>query len=420
MPRFLYSLLITLALPFIFLRLIFKARRQRAYLADWRERFACCRKPPTAPVLWLHAVSLGETRAAFPLIDALLARHPGHTLLLTHMTPTGRAAAAEKYGANVRVRQTWLPYDTPWLMRRFFRTFEPETGILMETEIWPNLVAEAARARVPLLLANARLSARSAKGYAKVAALLRPALSTLRIAAQSRADARRFRALGAPPGQVFVCGNLKFDLTIPPELLERGGRWRAALNGRPVWLAASTREGEERLLLAVHQRLLARFPDLLFVLVPRHPERFGDIARQIAAAGLSCHRKSRQAADRAQVWLGDSLGELPAYYAMAQVAFIGGSLLPLGGQNLIEAAACGTPTLIGPSVFNFSEAVRQAKKFGAARQIADADALFTTLSALLADPTALQTMQQACAPFVASQRGALEKILVLADGDVRA
>jgi 3-deoxy-D-manno-octulosonic-acid transferase len=412
MPRFLYSLLLAFSMPIILLRLLWKARGQGGYLAHLGERFGFFAGRRQGPCIWLHAVSLGETRAAFPLVDALLEGNPGHAVLLTHMTPTGRAAGLACYGGNPRVCQAWLPYDTPCAMRRFFAFFKPEYGILMETEIWPNLAAAARRAKVPLLLANARLSKRSARGYAKVGALVRPAFRQIAVAAQSLADARRFRVLGAR--QVAVCGNLKFDVAPAQGLLEQGQAWKAALGGRPVWLAASTREGEEGLILAIHRRLLGQVPRLLLVLVPRHPERFAGIAGQIEAAGFSFARRSKGPAGNSQVWLGDSLGELPAYYAMADVAFIGGSLMPFGGQNLIEAAACGTPVLMGPSAFNFSEALRKAKAFGAAKQVGNADALFLALSSLLADPGSLRAMQAACAPFVEGQRGALGRILAFA------
>ena len=411
MLRRLYSLILYLATPLVLLRLFWRARKQPAYRAHLNERFAFypAQPPPPSSLIWLHAVSVGETRAAEPLIRALLERWPHHHLLITGMTPTGRETARQLY--RERVLHAYLPYDLPDAVARFFDHFQPHFGILMETEIWPNLLAGARRHEIPLLLVNARLSERSARGYRRFAALVRPAFASLAaVAAQSEADAARLAALGAAP--VVVCGNLKFDVVPAPERLALGQSWRTALAGRPVWLAASTREGEEALLLDAWQRHAGS--DALLVLVPRHPQRFAEVAELLAARGLAWRRRSEGLPDAGTaVWLGDSMGEMAAYYAFADLAFIGGSLLPLGGQNLIEAAACGCPVLVGPHTFNFQRATEDALAAGAAQRVADADALMLTVDRLFSAKTSLAAMRAAAGEFAAAHRGATQRTLAL-------
>jgi 3-deoxy-D-manno-octulosonic-acid transferase len=427
--RLLYSLLFYLAMPFILLRLFWRGRAQPEYRRHWRERLALYRlfarplrpryrrRPPdAAPLIWLHAVSLGETRAAESLIESLLAAYPGYRLLLTSTTPTGRAAGqvlCETLGTKQsRILQAWLPYDLPGATRRFLAHFRPALGILMETEIWPNLLAAAAAHRLPVVLANARLSRASARAYARIHALIRPALGHLAaVTAQSEADANRLALLGAP--NIHICGNLKFDMLPDPGKLRLGETWRAALADRLVWLAASTREGEEELLCAI-QRTLAGHPAFaakppLLVLVPRHPQRFDAVAGIVARHGLSLCRRSQRPPAEELVWLGDSMGEMPAYYRLAQISFIGGSLLPLGGQNLIEAASCASPILIGPHTFNFTQASRDAIRLGAARRVADAGELAEALIRLLPDEAARKEMRTAALAFAARYQGATAK-----------
>ncbi|GHT94080.1 3-deoxy-D-manno-octulosonic acid transferase [Betaproteobacteria bacterium] len=421
MPRFLYTALFYLAMPFMLLRLLWRSRLQPEYRRHWGERFGFYPQPipHDAPLIWLHAVSVGETRAAAPLIAGLLAAYPGHRLLLTAMTPTGRAVGRELYGDESRILQAWLPYDTPAAMRRFFSHFQPCLGVLMETEIWINLLAVAGARRLPVLLVNARLSHRSARGYARIAALVRPALARLAaVAAQSAADAKRLTCLGAT--QVEICGNLKFDARPAPELLAQGEAWRAALqNGaladappRSIWLAASTREGEEALLLDIQIKLQALPLPPLLVLVPRHPQRFDAVEKLVRERGLRLTRRSQgQPAPEDAVWLGDSMGEMAAYYRLADVAFIGGSLLPFGGQNLIEAAACGCPALIGSHTFNFAQASANAIHSGAARRVANTTELATALQTLFADANARAAMRAAGQDFATRHQGATERIL---------
>ncbi|WP_374277445.1 lipid IV(A) 3-deoxy-D-manno-octulosonic acid transferase [Azonexus sp.] len=408
MARLTYSFVLYLLTPLIWLRLLWRARRQPEYLQRLGERYGFYGRRLPGPLLWVHAVSVGETRAAQPLVEALQRRWPAHRILLTGMTPTGRQAAREVYGD--RVVQAYLPYDYPGAVDRFLRHFSPEFGVLMETEVWPNLLAAARRRAVPVMLANARLSARSARGYGRIGALARPAFASLAgVAAQTADDAARLAELGVAP--VEVCGNLKFDVQPPADKLALGRQWRAALGERPVWLAASTREGEEELVLQAWRSVA---PEALLVLVPRHPQRFAEVAALLGARGIEFARRSEGLPGPAsRVWLGDSMGEMAAYYALADLAFVGGSLLPLGGQNLIEAAACGCPVLVGPHTFNFKQATEDALAAGAALRVADADALGVAVDRLLADETALAGMREAAQSFARAHQGVTGRMLAL-------
>ncbi|MGB7500977.1 MAG: lipid IV(A) 3-deoxy-D-manno-octulosonic acid transferase, partial [Azonexus sp.] len=358
--------------------------------------------------------------AAQPLVEALQRTWPDHRILLTAMTPTGRAAGREVYGD--RLIQAYLPYDYPDAVDRFFRHFSPSFGVLMETELWPNLLAAAKRKGVPVVLANARLSERSARGYGKIAALAGPAFSALAaVAAQTSVDARRLAELGAI--NVSVCGNLKFDVTPAPDKIALGQAWRRALGARPVWLAASTREGEEALVLAAWQSVAAsrERPVPLLVLVPRHPQRFPEVAALLAQSGVDFVRRSEGLADsETLVWLGDSMGEMAAYYTLADVAFIGGSLLPLGGQNLIEAAACGCPAIVGPHTFNFLQATEDAIAAGAARRVEDETGLAAAISQVFGNASELAEMRAAALRFAAAHRGATERTVAVISAAIAA
>ena len=414
MSRVLYSLATALMLPLAALHLWLRSRRQPEYLQHVGERFA--RYPAvtdTRPLIWIHAVSVGETRAAETLVAALKLRYPEHRFLLTHMTPTGRATSSKILDDCER---RYLPYDTPWAVRRFLQHFRPQLGLIMETELWPNLIRACKQADIPLLLVNARLSERSARGYARFGALTRTALRNLtHISAQTADDAQRLRLLGAEDAS--ISGNLKFDLQAPPAHSELAQYWRSSMGGCPVVLCASTREGEEELLLAAWQK--AR-PNALLVLVPRHPQRFDEVAALTEKHGLSCLRRSsnKPTAD-AQVWLGDSMGEMAAYYAFADVALIGGSLLDYGSQNLIEACAVGTPVLIGPSTFNFAEAAANALSCGAAIAVIDADDFVTKATGLLKDDTRRAAMSAAGLAFSQAHRGATERTMELIEEALR-
>lgn len=407
MLRWLYSLILCLTLPLVVVRLFWRSFRQPGYRQNWWERWGYyAPRKSRRPLIWVHAVSVGETRAAEPLVRALLRRYPGYRILLTSMTPTGREAARQVYGR--RVLLAYLPYDYPDAVERFIDHFRPRLGILMETEVWPNLLSACRRRGLTVFLANARLSERSARGYARFSALLRPAFASLAgAAAQTQADAERLAALGVR--RVSVCGNLKFDVTAPPEKQLLGQQWRAALGERPVWLAASTREGEEELVLDAWQ---AAGGEALLVLVPRHPQRFDAVEQMVLRRGLRLRRRSAALpTDKVSVWLGDSMGEMVAYYTLADLAFIGGSLLPLGGQNLIEAAACGCPVLVGPHTFNFAQATDDALASGAARRVADVTALAQQFRMLQGDSEQRQAMRLAALEFAAAHRGATERML---------
>ncbi|MBI4754397.1 MAG: lipid IV(A) 3-deoxy-D-manno-octulosonic acid transferase [Betaproteobacteria bacterium] len=407
--RAIYTAALALAAPLIVVRLLWRARRQPDYLRHLGERFGfhSCRR--AGPLIWIHAVSVGETRAAQPLVKLLRRRFPGHQILLTHMTPTGRDTARKLFGDATL--SAYLPYDYPCAMNRFLRHFAPDMGILMETEVWPNLVAACRRRSVPLLLVNARLSERSARRYGWLPSLARQSFGALTVAAQTAADATRLEALGAR--DVVVTGNVKFDILPPPEQLEAGRALRRQVGPRPVLLAASTREGEETLLLDAFRGNAP--PGALLVIVPRHPQRFEAVARMVEAAGLELQRRSAREAIRPEtrVLLGDSMGEMFAWYAACDVAYVGGSLLPLGGQNLIEACAVGVPVLVGPHTFNFAEATRQALECGAARRVGDAAELMRSARALLSDDARRSTMAAAGREFAARHRGAAARTVEL-------
>lgn len=408
MMRALYTLIWLLGLPFALLRTRLRDRREPGYLEDIGGRLGLGARAPSCPTLWLHAVSVGETRAAAPLLAALRARHPEHRILITQMTATGRATARQLYGDFAEF--AWLPWDLPWAQRAFLRRWRPVLGIVMETELWPNLLRECRRAGIPVVLANARLSERSAARYARLGRFTREVLRDFSaILSQTTDDAARFSALGAQT--TSVAGNLKFDVEPPMALLERGAAWRASLGSRRVLLLASTREGEETALL---DALLPRIPDdVLIALVPRHPQRFDEVARLVTARDLPfCRRSTGEAPPPGtRVWLGDAMGEMFAWYALADLALIGGSWQPLGGQNLIEACAVGCPVVIGPHTFNFSTATRDAIDAGAAVRATDEANAADIARALLDDPEARQHMATAAHEFARSHRGATIRTL---------
>jgi 3-deoxy-D-manno-octulosonic-acid transferase len=407
--RVIYTLLLYAAVPFILLRLLWRARLQRDYLRHVPERFGLFRDVRTTqPLLWVHAVSVGETRAAEPLIRALRSRYPQHEILLTHMTPTGRETGVALFGDDVK--HCYLPYDLPDAAARFLAHFRPVAGALLETEIWPNLIHSAAARGIPLYLVNARLSARSLRGYQRVRGLIGDALRALYgIAAQTQADAMRLQALGA--GAVTVTGNLKFDIEVPARQTEAGAALRRAIGMRPVVLAASTRDGEESLLLDAVQRMELR--NALLVIVPRHPQRFDAVAALIAARGLRLQRRSTGepvAADTA-VLLGDSMGEMFLYYALCDVVLMGGSFLAYGAHSLIEPCAAGRPVLIGPSTYNFADAADAAVAAGAAVRATDMQQALTLALELAGDSERCRRMGAAGGEFAAAHRGAAHRVL---------
>ena len=412
LTRLPYTLLWIVALPLVLLRLLWRARRQPAYLRHVGERFGRYRVRAPLAVIWVHAVSVGETRAAEPLVRALLARWPEHSVLLTHMTPTGRDTARTLFTDEPRVLRAYLPYDVGCFAHAFLRHFRPMFGVIMETELWPNLLAACRRRRIPVMLANARLSDRSARRYARLPALTALTMKALAaIGAQTAADAARLGQLGAR--RVTVTGNIKFDITAPAEMLALGQTLRARIGERPVVLAASTREGEEAVLVDAFVRNAPS--DALLLLVPRHPQRFDAVAAELAARRLATQRRSADEtiAAHTRVLLGDSMGEMFAYYAAADVALIGGSWLPFGGQNLIEACAVGTPVVVGPHTFNFQAVAQDAVRAGAALRAEDADAGMQAALALLADDEARARVSAAGRAFATTHQGATARSIAI-------
>ncbi|ROH86479.1 3-deoxy-D-manno-octulosonic acid transferase [Stagnimonas aquatica] len=419
--RLLYTLLLTLLTPLIVLRLLLKSRELPAYRRRIGERFGRVPRPPQGVAVWVHAVSVGESLAALPLIEALIAEHGERRVWVTTTTPTGSERVTAALGG--RVIHSYAPYDLPTVVARFLDRARPAKVVVMETELWPNLFRACARRGIPLLIANARLSPRSYKGYGRVAGFTRATLTdTAHIAAQSALDAERFTALGAP--RVSVVGNLKFDLALPEAQRARGQRIRAALGAtRPVWIAASTHEGEEEIALAAQLQVLRTLPTALLILVPRHPQRFDAVARLVERAGLRLLRRSAldfptDAATPApgeppQVLLGDSMGEMLAYLEASDLAFVGGSFVPVGGHNILEPAALGKPVLFGPQMHNFLPARELLLGSEAALELAEPSALAETLLALFADPARRRAMGQAGAVAIAANRGALQRLLAL-------
>jgi 3-deoxy-D-manno-octulosonic-acid transferase len=391
MPRFFYSALLFLLLPLVAAKLALRCIKHTAYRPYWRERFGFYTLPRQSGVIWLHCVSVGETRAAAPLIHALLEQYPERPLLLTHSSASGRACSEQLFGH--RVQRAYLPYDLPFMVGRFLQHFQPDLGVLLETEIWFNLLAACQQRQIPMLLANARLSEKSARGYAKLGPLAQDGLNSFSlIAAQTPNDTARFQGLGAR--RVETVGNLKFDALPPTDTLTKAEGLRSCFGRhRPVFLAASTRDGEEEIILdAVVSNTLV---DLLTVIVPRHPQRFGQVEALLKRRGLAYEKRSAlsQAVDRkTQVILGDSMGEMHAYYASADLCLIGGSVLPYGGQNLIEAMRLGKPVLLGAHTHNFEQVSNEAVSQGAAIRVNSAQGIRTALLRLMNQPDRLDEM----------------------------
>lgn len=414
MNRTFYSLILHLALPLICLRLLWRAWRAPAYGRRIGERFALGLPAMRKGGIWVHAVSLGESIAAAPLIRELLARYPELPITVTSMTPTGSERIQALFGEQIQ--HCYLPYDLPWACASFYRRVQPRLALIMETELWPNHIHQCAKRGVPVVLANARLSERSARGYARLAKLTAPMLGELSlIAAQTEAEAERFRQLGARPGCVEVTGSIKFDLSVDAQLQVRATQLRAEWGAapRPVWIAASTHAGEDEIILAAHRQLLQQFPQALLILVPRHPERFASVFELCKREGFASVRRSQGEAVTAdtQVLLGDTLGELLFLYALADLAFVGGSLVENGGHNLLEPAALGKPLLSGPNLFNFLEIAAQLRTAGDLLEVQDAAELQEQLHRLFAEPQ--QAAQRAAAGLAVlrANQGALERLL---------
>jgi len=417
MNRLTYSLLLYLSSPLILLRLLWRSLRAPAYRQRWRERFGLYRGRSPEVTVWLHAVSVGEFIAAIPLIRALKDEVPAGQILVTTMTPTGSARVQETFGAEVQ--HCYLPYDLPGAVSRFLHHFNPSMAIVMETEIWPNLFHGCGRQHISLLLANVRLSQRSLEGYQRWAGqLTAEALRHVQWAGvQSEADRKRLVELGAERQKVAVTGSIKFDLTLPQEIQQQGEQLRKIVAGeRPVWIAASTREGEEQYVLEAHQQLLQQLPDLLLVLVPRHPERFSSVARQIESAGFELVRRSDPHPSpppergRGVVYLGDTMGEMLLLYAAADIAYVGGSLVPTGSHNMLEPAALGKPVLFGPHRFNFAEISQLLMDQGAAQEVTSAAELAVAVVELLQQPEKCRRQGLQGQRVVEQNRGALDRL----------
>ena len=409
MNRFLYSILLAVLLPFVPLKLLWRGFKQPAYLRHWGERFGFYNTPVNKATIWLHCVSVGETRAAEPLIKALQLQYPLHQILITHGTPTGREASEALFGDSVQ--RVYLPYDVPFAVNKFLKHFQPKIGLLMETELWFNLIAACKQREIPLLLLNARLSEKSAKGYAKLGKLAAEGLQNLAaIAAQTSEDANRLQTLGAR--HVSVTGNLKFDVKPPADSLDKGLQLRGLLGvDRTVFLASSTRKGEEKHILEAVKGL-----DVLTIIVPRHPQRFNDVEGIILKSGLSYQRRSNLVGPvdkRIQVILGDSMGELFTYYAACDFTFVGGSLLEYGGQNLIEAACMGKPILIGEHTFNFADVSENAIRAKAAIRVKNMAALRDRIQYLMHNTAKRDKMGEAALRFSAGSTGATVRMMKL-------
>ncbi len=410
--RGLYSAALYLLVPVTVYHLIWRGFRQGEYFQRWNERYASYRDPPHAATVWVHAVSVGEVNAAAPLVDALLQQRPGLRLLITTITPTGSARVRDLW--SDRVEHVYLPYDLPGAVTRFIAHFRPRLALIMETELWPNLLFGCRDHGIPAYIVNARLSARSLRGYRVLRPLIGRALRTVqRVLAQSDADAERFERLGAARDSIVVTGNLKFDIAIDEGLQQHAATFVAHAGTRPAWIAASTHAEEEAAVIAIHRRLRARWPDLLLLWAPRHPERFRAVAQAAVEAGwrVATRKLTHWPDGEDAVFVIDTLGELTQFYACAQVAFVGGSLQEIGGHNLLEPAATGTPVVTGPHLHNFIEIARLLEQAGALRIGADAEAVGVAIERLLDDANARAAMVAAGRALVEQGRGALRQTL---------
>lgn len=417
--RALYSAVLYVLTPITVYHLIWRGFRFREYFQRWNERYASYDAAPEPVDVWLHAVSVGEVNAAAPVVNALRRQRPDLRWLVTTITPTGSERVRALWGDSVQ--HVYIPYDLPGAVRRFLAHFQPKLALVMETELWPNLLFGCKDHGVPAYILNARLSARSLRGYAVLSALIARVVRTLRkIGAQSAADGKRFVALGAARENVVDTGNLKFDIAVPEGLAAFGVEFRARMPSRPTWIAASTHEGEEAAVLAMHARLRQRWPELLLLWAPRHPERFPRVAEQASDAGLrvSTRKAQRWPGADDDVFVIDTLGELMAFYACADVAFVGGSLQEIGGHNLLEPAAVGTPMVTGPHLHNFSEISRRLKEADALEIGNDVDEVGTRIEALLVDGSRRDAMAEAGRHLVERGRGALRKTLEMIAADL--
>ena len=426
MLRFLYTLTMYLMTPVILYRLAARGLKYRRYFSRWRERFGFFPDPGLHESIWVHAVSVGEVNAAVPMIEALMRTYAGSPFVVTTVTPTGSERVQHLFGD--RVFHVYLPYDLPASVKRFFDRIRPRLAVIMETEIWPNLFITCRERGIPIVVTNARLSERSLKGYGPVRPLARRAIRCAAfVAAQSPTDAERLRVLGAAVTRLAVVGNLKFDMAVPASLAATGAALRASWGvRRPVWIAASTHEGEEMPVLKAHTAVLQRFPDALLLIVPRHPERFRAVAAACRSLGFATRTRSEDvvADDRCQCFVVDTMGELLHFYAASDIAFVGGSLEPIGGHNLLEPAALGRPVIVGPHTFNTEEVTDSLIAAKAVLRIANAEELGASVNRLFAHDGERLAMGEAAQAVLERERGAVERTLrivaqVLANEPVR-
>jgi 3-deoxy-D-manno-octulosonic-acid transferase len=405
-----YTWLLRALFPVIIFHLIVRGLKNRNYWRRWRERFGFITAPAPDRLTWIHAVSVGEVRAAALLVPTLMERYPSFRILITTMTPTGSDQVRSIFGD--KVEHFYVPYDYPSAVKRFLDRTRPMVAIVMETELWPNLFHECGARNIPLLVSNVRMSESSMKGYLRIPNITRSTLEQVALfAVQNSEDAERLKRLGAPEDRIHITGSIKFEIDIPASQREAAEVLRREWGqNRNIWIAASTHEGEDELALAAHKKLKRHYPDLLLVLVPRHPERFTAVERQVRRAGFNVLLRSEQSYDinpEIDVIVGDTMGELQLFFAAVDIAFIGGSLVPTGGHNLLEAAAAGTPVIIGPHTFNFREITRLAVERGHTVQINHAGELAGAVAAWIDHPERRAKAGEAGQQLVTENKGAL-------------
>ena len=411
--RIAYHLLTFLLLPVYACYWFFRGFANRAYWDKFSQRFGVGFPALADGTIWLHAVSVGEVQASAPLVRALAGRFPGRQLLITTVTPTGAARVESLFGDSVK--HSYIPFETPNAVRNFFNSTRPALALIMETEIWPNLYAECGRRRIPLILVSARISPKSVDSYRRFLPLFRETLSHgIVIAAQSEKDAERFRSLGAAPERTWVTGNIKFDIEVPKDLVQRGAEARRELFGeRNIWVAASTHEKEEEMVLSAHRQVRERFRDALLILIPRHPERFGSVRSllQRRKSSFVARTEDRACGPETEVFLGDTMGEVPLFYAASDIAFVGGTLVPIGGHNLLEPAALGRPIITGPYLFNTQDIADKFASLGASVTVETADELGNAVCELIDNDEEAAAMGNRGRDILLRNRGALDRLM---------